>query len=76
MLAALMRSRRWPGAVRAVAILALLTAAYIILSPGAAGQARFRVSAEPLLALLAGLAWVTVEPARRPGTKPAPGAAG
>jgi 4-amino-4-deoxy-L-arabinose transferase-like glycosyltransferase len=35
----------------------LLLAAYLILAPGAAGQARFRVPAEPALALLAGYGW-------------------
>ena len=33
----------------------LLTAMYLLIAPGAAGQARFRVAAEPYLALLAGM---------------------
>jgi 4-amino-4-deoxy-L-arabinose transferase-like glycosyltransferase len=35
----------------------LLISAYLIIVPGAAGQARFRVPAEPALALLAGFGW-------------------
>jgi asparagine N-glycosylation enzyme membrane subunit Stt3 len=33
----------------------LLTVMYLLVAPGAAGQARFRVAAEPSLALLAGM---------------------
>ncbi|MGH2627234.1 MAG: hypothetical protein ACRDHY_11350, partial [Anaerolineales bacterium] len=33
----------------------VLTTAYLLIAPGAAGQARFRVAAEPYLALLAGM---------------------
>jgi 4-amino-4-deoxy-L-arabinose transferase-like glycosyltransferase len=40
---------------RSLILLALLTLAYLLLSPGAAGEARFRVPAEPFLALLGGM---------------------
>jgi len=43
--------------VAQLAIVVVVTVACIILIPGAAGQARFRVSVEPLLALLAGFIW-------------------
>jgi 4-amino-4-deoxy-L-arabinose transferase-like glycosyltransferase len=42
--------------LRGMVILGLLTVAYLIVSPGAAGEARFRVPAEPILAFFAGLA--------------------
>ncbi len=37
--------------------LLIITAAFLLVSPGAVGQARFRIPAEPLLALLAGIGW-------------------
>jgi len=55
--AALLHAGHWPPSARRVAVLALITVAYIVLVPGAAGQARFRVSVEPLLALGAALYW-------------------
>ncbi len=43
--------------LQAFILLAVLTIAYMVLSPGAAGEARFRVPVEPLLALLAAFAF-------------------
>jgi 4-amino-4-deoxy-L-arabinose transferase-like glycosyltransferase len=54
---ALLRGRHWPPIAAQLAIVVVVTLAYIVLIPGAAGQARFRVSVEPLLALVAGFAW-------------------
>jgi hypothetical protein len=54
---ALLRGRHWPPIAAQVAVLVGITVAYILLIPGAAGQARFRVSVEPLLALVAGFLW-------------------
>jgi len=54
---ALLRARRWPPLAAQAAVLVVTTVAYIVLVPGAAGQARFRVSVEPLLALVAGFVW-------------------
>ena len=39
-------------------LLLSLSVAFLLVSPGAAGQARFRIAAEPLLAVLAALGWV------------------
>jgi hypothetical protein len=44
--------------LRALILLALLTVIYLILGPGAAGEARFRIPAEPFLALFAGMAFL------------------
>jgi 4-amino-4-deoxy-L-arabinose transferase-like glycosyltransferase len=44
--------------LRAFILLALLTIVYLILSPGAAGEARFRIPAEPFLTLFAGMAFL------------------
>jgi len=44
--------------VLTIIMLSLLTSAYLVLSGGAAGQARFRVPAEPFLSLLAGFGYV------------------
>jgi len=41
---------------RAALILGLITVAYLVISPGAAGEARFRVPVEPILALMSGFA--------------------
>ena len=38
-------------------VLLLFTAGLLIVSPGSVGQARFRIPAEPYLALLAGVGW-------------------
>lgn len=46
----------------------VVTAAYLILAPLAAGQARFRVPAEPFLAMLAGNGWLGLE-RRLPGSR-------
>jgi 4-amino-4-deoxy-L-arabinose transferase-like glycosyltransferase len=54
---ALLRGRHWPPTAAQLAILVMVTMAYIVLVPGAAGQARFRVSVEPLLVLVAGFVW-------------------
>ncbi|NIM94820.1 MAG: hypothetical protein GTO18_14060 [Anaerolineales bacterium] len=43
--------------IRAVLVLALITVLYLLIIPGAAGQARFRVPIEPFLALFAGMAF-------------------
>jgi 4-amino-4-deoxy-L-arabinose transferase-like glycosyltransferase len=50
-----LRAMRAPGPLRAVAILAALTALAFLLVPGSVGTGRFRLPAEPFLALLAGL---------------------
>jgi 4-amino-4-deoxy-L-arabinose transferase-like glycosyltransferase len=42
------------GPARAVFLVAGLTTVYLLLAPGAAGQARFRIPIEPYLALFAG----------------------
>jgi 4-amino-4-deoxy-L-arabinose transferase-like glycosyltransferase len=49
----------WKGNRREIILISslLLLAAYLIIAPGAAGQARFRVPAEAALALLAGYGW-------------------
>lgn len=47
--------RRGDHHLRIILLLAAVTAAYLILIPGANGDARFRVPASPMLALLAGL---------------------
>jgi 4-amino-4-deoxy-L-arabinose transferase-like glycosyltransferase len=39
-------------------LLLLLSVAVLLVSPGAAGQARFRIPAEPFLAVLAAMGWV------------------
>jgi hypothetical protein len=39
---------------------AMATVLILLLIPGAAGQARFRVPAEPYLALLAGYGWLAL----------------
>jgi hypothetical protein len=46
----------WRGGAtaRLVCVLVFLSAAYLLVAPGAAGQARFRIPVEPFLALLAG----------------------
>ncbi len=41
-------------------LISALTAATLILSTGAAGQARFRVPAEPFIAVLAGFGWLNL----------------
>ncbi|MCK5634569.1 MAG: glycosyltransferase family 39 protein [Anaerolineales bacterium] len=41
-----------------IIMLSVFTSAYLVLSGGAAGQARFRVPAEPFLSLLAGFGYV------------------
>jgi len=41
-------------------LIVTLTMLYLVGVPGAAGQGRFRMQAEPLLAMLAGLGWVAV----------------
>ncbi|OGO17851.1 MAG: hypothetical protein A2Z14_16300 [Chloroflexi bacterium RBG_16_48_8] len=46
--------------LRGLIILALLTIAYLVLSPGAAGEARFRVPVEPLLAFHAALTFLGI----------------
>jgi len=51
-----LRSDR-PG-IRWILVFLLVCAAYLILIPQANGDARFRVPAAPLLALLGGLAWL------------------
>jgi hypothetical protein len=48
------------AAVRSVFVLAIITSATLILVPMAAGQARFRVPAEPFLALIAGYGLVAL----------------
>lgn len=48
-------SESFRGETRAVIVCLVLTTAYLLIAPGAAGQARFRVAAEPYLALLAGM---------------------
>lgn len=48
-------SESFRGETRAVIVGLVLTTAYLLIAPGAAGQARFRVAAEPYLALLAGM---------------------
>ena len=45
---------RNPGPGRSVYLLAAFCTIYLLVVPGAAGQARFRIPAEPFLALLAG----------------------
>lgn len=42
-------------------LISALTAATLILSTGAAGQARFRVPAEPFIAVLAGFGWLNLK---------------
>ena len=39
-------------------MLLIVTIAYLVITPFAAGESRFRATADPLLALLAGSAWV------------------
>jgi hypothetical protein len=39
-------------------VLLITTVALLVISPGSIGQARFRIPAEPYLALLAGVGWV------------------
>ncbi len=46
------------AAVLTIIMLSIFTSAYLVLSGGAAGQARFRVPAEPFLSLLAGFGYV------------------
>jgi hypothetical protein len=41
-------------------ILGIITIAYLVMSPGAAGEARFRVPVEPILALMAGFSIMRV----------------
>lgn len=43
-----------------IILLLVITAAYLFIAPGAAGQSRFRVPAEPLLISLAGFGWVQI----------------
>lgn len=45
------------SSIRAWLILTMLTTAYLVISSGAAGEARFRVPIEPLLAFMGGLAF-------------------
>ena len=45
-------------AVLTIIMLSIFTSAYLVLSGGAAGQARFRVPAEPFLSLIAGFGYV------------------
>jgi hypothetical protein len=49
----------WKGNQREILLISslLLLAAYLMIAPGAAGQARFRVPAETALVLLAGYGW-------------------
>jgi 4-amino-4-deoxy-L-arabinose transferase-like glycosyltransferase len=49
----------WKGNQREILLISslLLLAAYLMIAPGAAGQARFRVPAESALVLLAGYGW-------------------
>lgn len=61
--------RRGDERLRWLLILAITSAAYLLLSPGAAGEARFRVAAMPLLAWMAGLAWTRPLPPNRPGRR-------
>lgn len=44
-----------PAMTRGVILCLALTAAFLLIAPGAAGQARFRIAVEPVLALLAGV---------------------
>lgn len=54
------------GMVRAIYVLVILTILLLLVLPGAAGQARFRIPAEPFLALIAGAgASALIEDARR-----------
>jgi hypothetical protein len=46
------------GDFRSWLILIGITSAYLLVIPGASGEARFRVPAEPLLAMLGGLGWL------------------
>jgi 4-amino-4-deoxy-L-arabinose transferase-like glycosyltransferase len=65
------------GAGRVVYLLAGLTTVFLLVSPGAAGQARFRIPVEPYLALFAGAGlcvlydWVRKNRRRRPIRGPA-----
>jgi len=52
------RRMLWPEGSGGIWLaLALMTAAYLMLVPAAAGQSRFRVPAKPFLAILAGIGW-------------------
>jgi hypothetical protein len=50
-----LRSKAQTGRDKLATALILLTTVYLLLAPAGAGQARFRIAAEPLLALLAGM---------------------
>jgi 4-amino-4-deoxy-L-arabinose transferase-like glycosyltransferase len=58
----LLRSGRWE--VRWLGMLILVSALYLLLSPLGDGDARFRVPGEPLLAILAGLAFLKIKEMR------------
>jgi hypothetical protein len=45
---------RMEGVTASVLVLSVVTIVYMLLAPGAAGQARFRIPVEPLLALTGG----------------------
>jgi 4-amino-4-deoxy-L-arabinose transferase-like glycosyltransferase len=58
------------GTLRGLILMCAFTAATLVLAPLAAGQARFRVPAEPFLAILAGCGLVLTLGRRRSGASP------
>jgi hypothetical protein len=63
----LIRINRFELKGRNLIVLSMITALTLVVISGAAGQARFRVPAGPILAIVAGLGWWQVMTSRREG---------